>query len=118
MAGMPVKRWLAYRVETTGGQSEEGSQSGGAQVRLVAQYDGPVGKPLVPTTPKRRALNRAEHAALGRLIDDTLMAGDAQPLQFPFERPVRGPDDDRDLPRFEALPLFEQVAEHRSLSPR
>src|SRR6266487_4327777 len=115
---MPALLWKTDLFGICGTESDNGLKRFAADVRLIPQNDRPMSKVRSPSGPLGSALNRTEHTALWRGIDDTIACRKTESIEFGLDKQVIRRAHDCDLFRLKNLPLANQVAEHGGLTPR
>jgi len=87
-------------------------------MRLIAKDDCPVRDMLVPTIPLSRTLDRAEHSAFRRGVEDTIGRRELEANQFLFQGSIFRCANDSDLSCAKPLPLIQQMAKDCGSAPR
>src|ERR1039458_1476425 len=118
MRGVSAKHWLANGIQILPPTIQQHAQCFSPQMRLVAKCNCPACDVRLPAAPSRCAHNGTEHAALRARVFDSVRFWKIQTVQFRRERRIIGPQHDGDLRRTQFMPLRNQMANDRHVTPR
>src|SRR6266481_4071674 len=86
-------------------------------MRLVSQHKRPMRQAGLPASPTRSTLDRAEHSLLRRVVEDSILWRETEPVQLRLDGLGAFRANDGDLVRTQLTPLSQQMAAHGSLAP-